>query len=71
MFVVVLAYIEYCGVKLDVAKWTAKMAKDLEYFNEALEALNKWVIENCDENILKDMCSRIYLILVAQVLNVK
>jgi DNA polymerase-1 len=53
MFVVVLAYIEYCGVKLDVAKWTAKMAKDLEYFNEALEALNKWVIENCDEKYIE------------------
>lgn len=45
-FVIPLAYCEYCGVKLDVAKWQAKMAKDKDREVKALEACNKWLIEN-------------------------
>ncbi len=45
LFVKVLAYIEYCGVKLDIDKWKAKMHSDLIRQNEALEKLNKWVVE--------------------------
>lgn len=45
-FVIPLAYCEYCGVKLDVAKWQAKMAKDKDREIKALEACNKWLIEN-------------------------
>lgn len=44
-FVKVLAYIEFCGIKLDPVKWKAKMAKDLERLKIAEEKLNKWVIE--------------------------
>lgn len=53
MFVVVLAYIEYCGVKLDVGKWKAKMAKDLETFTSAVNALDQWVVENCGEKYVE------------------
>ena len=44
-FVKVLAYIEYCGVKLDVDKWKAKMAKDKERLLKAEKELNDWVAE--------------------------
>lgn len=44
-FVKVLAYIEFCGIKLDPVKWKAKMAKDLERLKIAEEKLNEWVIE--------------------------
>ena len=42
-FVRVLAYIEYCGVKLDKQKWKIKMEKDQKILDEKLSALNKWV----------------------------
>lgn len=42
-FVRVLAYIEYCGVRLDVDKWKKKMAKDSKILDEKLAILNKWV----------------------------
>ena len=48
-FCPVLAYTEFCGVKLDEARWKAKMVKDRERFNNALNALNNWVIENYPE----------------------
>jgi len=44
-FVKVLAYIEYCGIRLDVARWKAKMAKDLEKQQEAETSLNAWVVD--------------------------
>lgn len=45
-FVRVLAYIEWCGVKLDIDKWKAKMANDLARENTAKEKLNEWLVEN-------------------------
>ena len=41
----VLAYIEYCGVKLDEDKWKAKMAKDKAKLNKATKDLNSLVID--------------------------
>lgn len=43
-FVRVLAYIEYCGIKLDPAKWKAKMDKDAERLRVAEQKLNEWVV---------------------------
>ncbi|MGN0144137.1 MAG: DNA polymerase [Clostridium sp.] len=40
-FVFPLAYCEYCGVKLDVDKWKAKMKKDKKREEVALDNLNK------------------------------
>lgn len=61
-FVIVLAYIEYCGVKLDVARWKAKMAKDQATLNEKEALLNEWVIANfpndkrfCEVNLQGDL----------------
>ena len=44
-FIKSLAYVKYCGVKLDVGKWTAKMNRDQKNLREAVEELNKFV---CD-----------------------
>ena len=44
-FVRVLAYIEYCGIKLDPVKWRAKMVKDAERLKIAEQKLNDWVVD--------------------------
>lgn len=44
-FVKCLAYIEFCGVKLDINKWKVKMAKDQTKLNEALKELNDFVLD--------------------------
>ena len=44
-FVRVLAYIEYCGIKLDPVKWKTKMAKDAERLRIAEQKLNDWVVD--------------------------
>lgn len=44
-FVRVLAYIEYCGIKLDPIKWKTKMAKDAERLRVAEQKLNDWVVD--------------------------
>jgi DNA polymerase I-like protein with 3'-5' exonuclease and polymerase domains len=45
-FVLVLAYIEYCGMKLDVEQWTKKIEKVQVQADEAVEALNNFILEN-------------------------
>ena len=42
-FVLPLAYMEYCGVKLDVDKWKSKMHHDEEIYQRSIDALNAWV----------------------------
>lgn len=49
-FVRVLAYIEYCGVKLDIERWKKKMDSDQKILNEKLKTLNKWVEEHYPNN---------------------
>lgn len=44
-FVRVLAYIEFCGIRLDPIRWQAKMKKDLARLQKAEKALNDWVID--------------------------
>lgn len=44
-FVRVLAYIEFCGIKLDPVKWKAKMVKDAERLRIAEQKLNEWVVD--------------------------
>ena len=43
-FVPVLAYIEYCGVKLDVEKWKTKMKVDKQNMLDSEKKLNEFVI---------------------------
>lgn len=44
-FVRVLAYIEFCGIKLDPVRWKAKMEKDAERLRVAEQKLNEWVVD--------------------------
>ena len=46
MFVIPLAYTEYCGIHLDVEKWKAKMEKDQKKLEESKNALDKWVVQH-------------------------
>ena len=46
-FVPVIAYLEWCGIKLDENKWKAKMAKDESNLRQAKEALDKWLVDIC------------------------
>lgn len=45
-FVPVIAYLEWCGIKLDEAKWKDKMAKDKENLDNALKELNNYAIHH-------------------------
>lgn len=45
-FVLCLAYIEYCGFKLNKEAWTEKCKKDIENKNKAEKDLDKWIIDN-------------------------
>lgn len=44
-FVRVLAYIEFCGIRLDPTRWKRKMEKDKERLRIAEQKLNEWVID--------------------------
>lgn len=46
MFTPCLAYIEYCGFKLDVEKWRTKMAEDQKKLDDLYVQLNQWVLDN-------------------------
>lgn len=44
-FVPVIAYLEWCGIKLDINKWKVKMTKDENNRRERLEKLNQFLIK--------------------------
>ena len=48
-FVPVIAYMEWCGIKLDVTKWQEKMRKDLNNLEDATKALNDYVVSKAEE----------------------
>ena len=45
-FVLPLAYMEHCGIKLDIDKWKAKMQNDEKEYNNTINALNEWVCKH-------------------------
>lgn len=45
-YVRVNAYMEFCGVKLDIGKWQEKMKQDKIAEQNALNELNRWVTTN-------------------------
>ena len=53
-FVIPLAYMEYCGIKLDKEKWKFKMNQDKEQELKYETALNNWVIDYFNERKLSD-----------------
>ena len=44
-FVPVIAYLEWCGIRLDINKWEKKMRDNERKRDEALELLNQWVVD--------------------------
>lgn len=44
-FVPVIAYLEWCGIKLDVNKWQTKIKDNERKRDEALQKLNQWVVD--------------------------
>ena len=44
LFVPVIAYLEWCGIKLDVNKWKAKMQRDQNNLASSTKALNSFVV---------------------------
>lgn len=44
-FTPVIAYLEWCGIKLDEGKWKAKMDNDQKALEEATDKLNEWAIQ--------------------------
>lgn len=51
-FVLVLAYIEYSGMKLDVEQWTAKINKVQKIADEAEAQLNQFILDNKMEKFI-------------------
>lgn len=43
-FVPVVAYLEWCGIKLDESKWLKKMERDKKNLNISIKALNDFVL---------------------------
>lgn len=49
-FTPVIAYLEWCGIKLDETKWKAKMRKDKEHLIEATNDINDWFLKYYHEH---------------------
>lgn len=45
-FVLCLAYIEYCGIKLDVKKWKEKIRLNTESLDKKRQVLNQYILDN-------------------------
>lgn len=45
-FTPVIAYLEWCGIKLDIDKWKRKMKKDNENLSESLKKLNDYCVHH-------------------------
>lgn len=50
LFVPSIAYLEWCGIHLDVDKWKAKMANDNKWLASAKKALDDYVMSNTKLN---------------------
>ena len=53
MFTPALAYIEFCGFKLDAAKWKEKMTKDQATLDAHIEKLNDWIIAKGEDKYIE------------------
>lgn len=45
-FILALAYMEFCGIRIDINRWKSKMAKDQELLNKYLDQMNDWFVEH-------------------------
>ena len=55
-FIPALAYLEWCGIRLNEDKWRAKMAKDQKARDDALAKLNGFVQTCCVERYESSLC---------------
>jgi len=49
-FVKVLAYIEFCGIKLDKDKWNNRLQKNLSLLKQSENDLNDWVLNHLPDS---------------------
>lgn len=49
-FILPLAYMEFCGVRINVEKWKKKMSQDQKNLEDVRQQLDKWLIENEPES---------------------
>lgn len=52
-FVLPLAYIEYCGFKLNVEQWKKKCEKDIKAAKEALDKLDFYILDSKNMSFIK------------------
>ena len=45
-FIIPLAYMEFCGVRLDIPRWKKKMENDQSKLEAVIERMNDWLITN-------------------------
>lgn len=45
-FILALAYMEFCGIKIDIDKWKNKILKDQNLLKQILEQMNSWFIKH-------------------------
>ena len=49
-FVKVLAYVEFCGIQLDVLKWSKRLQSNQKELRVKQDHLNRWVVDNLPES---------------------
>lgn len=52
-FVPVLAYVIWCGIRIDTNKWQAKMENDNKVLASTIAQLNKFVVDHDDKKFIK------------------
>ena len=52
-FVPVLAYVMWCGIRIDVDKWKKKMEKDNALLQSTITQLNEFVVNHGDKKFIK------------------
>lgn len=52
-FVPVLAYVMWCGIRIDTDKWQAKMDKDNATLQTTIKELNEFVVNHGDKKFIK------------------
>lgn len=49
-FILALAYMEFCGIKLDPERWKRKIASDNKALEDCRKQLDEWLIENMPDS---------------------
>lgn len=54
-FLLPLSYMEYCGIKVDIKKWKAKMAKDKAREDNTKKACDEWLLKAVNEGVTDEI----------------